>query len=403
MHVVGLSWSAFLALWQGWILFNVGFLTLATLGAWLNRFFPPPPRAVPLVPPRRLDVLIAAHDEEAVIGDLVTSLMRQDYPPVQRFVWVVADRCLDSTGARARDAGATVLERSSGVASKGAALRWLWEQLEGQELGAVVVMDADNIAHPSLLKRFDEALRQEACVYQAQRIAKNPMETAASALDGLAEALHHRVVSPGLGYFGLSTTLSGSGVLYPRELFQRLVSSTRSQVEDCEWQLQLMQWGVPIRSISDAVVYDEKNPDFDRMAVQRTRWIQGKLGLWRCYAGGMLWGALRGKRGAIEGVIYLLTMLPRSLLLLSLGVALFFALLGARGIWPWEVWLIVLSLFGLHLASGLLIEGFKVQEWRSLLHAPQFVMVMVLASLRSLSFRRVPWVRTPHGDSRSSR
>ena len=391
----------FLALLQGGILLNISFLTLATLGAWLHRFFPHPLPPPVSAPPRRFDVLIAAHDEETVIGTLIASLHGQDYPSELLHVWVVADRCQDETAAIARSAGARVFERSSGIASKGAALRWLWEQVAEPAIKAIIIMDADNLAHPRLLKTFDEAMRRSNGVYQAQRLAKNPEESSASALDGLAEAIHHRIVSPGLAYFGLSTTLSGSGVAYPRDLFERLVHSTRTLVEDCEWQLQLMRLGVPIRALPEAKVYDEKTSDFGRMTIQRTRWIQGKMELWRHYALPMFLDAVRGKHGALEGSIYLLTMVPRSLLLLFLCLTLFAGLIDLPGIWPWEVWAIALSLFALHLFSGLIIEGRKEQEWRSLSHVPLFIGVLVLASLRSLSFRRVPWLRTPHGSSRN--
>lgn len=395
--------ESILAVPQAWALFNVGALSLATLGAWLDRFFPRPPRPLPHAAPRRLDILIAAHDEETVIGELITSLMAQEYPPGQCRIWVVADRCQDATAEIARARGAMVLERSSGAATKGAALAWLWSQIQTPEIEAIIVMDADNLAPPSLLRHFDAALRVSRGVYQAQRVAKNPQESAASALDGLAEALHHRVVAPGLGYFGFSASLSGSGVVYPRELFQRLVGTTRTQVEDCEWQLQLMAWDVPIRPLRAARIYDEKIRDFDRMATQRARWIQGKLGLWRYYAGPLLLGALRGKHRALEGISFLLTMMPRSMLLLLLGGSLLLSLLGVPGIWPWGIWVGALVLFGGHLATGLVIEGVKAEELRALAHAPQFIKTMVLASMRSLSWRRVPWVRTPHGSARDPR
>lgn len=395
------AWSdAPLALLQAWALYNVGALSLATLGAWLDRCFPHPSLPLPALPPRRLDILIAAHDEEGVIGSLVSSLQAQDYPAELCHVWVVADRCTDATAAIARAHGARVFERTTGPATKGAALGWLWEQIRGPQIEAVIVLDADNLAPPTLFRQFDEALRGGRAVYQAQRIAKNPAESAASALDGLAEALHHRVVAPGLDYFGFSTTLSGSGVVYPREYFEGMIGATRTQVEDGEWQLQLMAWGVPIRPLRQAYVYDEKVRDFERMATQRARWIQGKLGLWRSYTVPLLRGALGGQRRSFEGLSFLLTMMPRSLLLLLLGAGLLLSCLQVAGIWPWGIWTGALILFVAHVGTGLAIEGLDPAEVRSLLHAPRFIQTMVLAGLRSLSWRRVPWVRTPHGTVR---
>lgn len=382
---------------EGLLLFNVAFYGLATAGALFARLFPRPLEVLD-GPPRRLAVLVSAHDEAAVIGGLIASLQAQEYPRAAWELLIVADRCTDATSGIARAAGARVYERLDGTGSKGAALGWLWERLgsEGACYDAVVVLDADNQADPRFLSEIDRGLRAGMRVIQGQRVAKNPESSSASALDGLAEAIHHRVVAPGLDWWGLSTTLSGSGVCYERGLFEKLVSSTTTQVEDCEWQLRLMEWGVPIRPLAGAVVHDEKIPDFEAMARQRSRWVQGKLRLFAAHLFPMLWGAMNGRRGSLEGTGFLLTMLPRSVLLVGLV-----AMLGLSAFLPgmpgpaW--WLGALLVMAGYLVTGLLIAGSRAAEWRSLLHAHRFVTVFLGACGRALGRRHIPWVRTPHG------
>lgn len=385
---------------QGVLLFNVAFYGLATTGALMAKRFPKPLRAAG-GSPRHLAVLVSAHDEAAVIGGLVDSLVAQEYPKDAYELFVVADRCQDETAAIARVHGARVFERTEGTGSKGAALRWLWTELgaERQGFDAVVVLDADNHADPRFLAELDRGLRSGMRVIQGQRVAKNPEASTASALDGLAEAVHHRVVAPGLDWFGLSTTISGSGVCYERSLFDRLVVSTKTQVEDCEWQLRLHEWGVPIRPLAAARVYDEKIPDFEAMARQRSRWVQGKLRLFAEYVGPMVWGAMNGRRGALEGTGFLFTMVPRSVLLVGLVAML--ALSWLPGMLGWRWWAAGLGLMALHLATGLVIDGVRPAEWRSLLHAHRFVRVFLAACGRALSRRHVPWVRTPHGEKKA--
>lgn len=71
-------------------------------------------------------VLIAAHDEAAVIGALVDSLRAQTYPAQQVGIFVAADRCSDRTAEIARTHGAVVFERSAdGRSGKGQALNFL--------------------------------------------------------------------------------------------------------------------------------------------------------------------------------------------------------------------------------------------------------------------------------------
>ena len=60
----------------------------------------------------RYAFFIAAHNEEAVIANLVKSIKDQDYPSELIDIFVVADACTDNTAQAARDAGAIVYERN---------------------------------------------------------------------------------------------------------------------------------------------------------------------------------------------------------------------------------------------------------------------------------------------------
>ena len=54
----------------------------------------------------RYAILICARNEEAVIGQLIESIRRQDYPAELLQIFVAADNCSDHTAAVAREAGA---------------------------------------------------------------------------------------------------------------------------------------------------------------------------------------------------------------------------------------------------------------------------------------------------------
>ncbi|MBO9540912.1 glycosyltransferase [bacterium] len=395
------AWCLLAAFLQGVLALNIFHLAFVTVGAWLSRRFPRPGYPVPDGAWPRLAVLVAAHDEAAVIGACLSRLREQEYPAERVATWVVADRCADATAGLARAAGATVFEREDGTPSKGAALAWLWERLgEAREgFDAVVVLDADNEVAPDFLAEMGRALASGAKVVQGQRIAKNPQHSAASALDGLAEALHHRVVAAGLSWWGFSTSLSGSGVAYERRVFERLIASTTTQVEDCEYQLRLLGWGVAIRSAPGATVFDEKIHDFEAMARQRSRWIQGKLRLFARHLPGLVWGAMNGRREAFEGLGFVATSLPRSVLVVLLGLGLLAGAVGVPGVLPWPWWLGGMGLFGLHVASGLVIAGVNPAEWKSLMASPRFIRVLWGACWQAMGRRRIPWVRTPHGST----
>ena len=69
--------------------------------------------------------IIPAHNEEAVVGNLIESLTKQNYDKNLYDIYVIADNCTDNTAKVAREAGAIVYERFDETKkTKGYALDW---------------------------------------------------------------------------------------------------------------------------------------------------------------------------------------------------------------------------------------------------------------------------------------
>lgn len=99
-------------------------------------------------PEKSFALIVAAHNEETVINDIVTSLNKLDYPAELYDVFVIADNCTDHTAAKARQKGATVYERvNKDNKGKGFALEWMFSKIFKLEkkYDAVVIFDADNL------------------------------------------------------------------------------------------------------------------------------------------------------------------------------------------------------------------------------------------------------------------
>ena len=60
---------------------------------------------------KRYAFLLAARNEESVIGNLIDSIKKQTYPQELIDIYVVADNCTDKTALVAEQAGAYVYER----------------------------------------------------------------------------------------------------------------------------------------------------------------------------------------------------------------------------------------------------------------------------------------------------
>ena len=79
----------------------------------------------------RYGVLIAARNEEAVIGQLLESIKRQSYDGGLVTTFVVADNCTDGTARVAAESGAIVFERfDSANVGKGYALNYLLHRID---------------------------------------------------------------------------------------------------------------------------------------------------------------------------------------------------------------------------------------------------------------------------------
>ena len=100
-------------------------------------------------------ILIAARNEEAVIGNLLDSIKLQDYPQEYLTVFVVADNCTDSTADVVRSKGAICYERFNDTQkTKGFALQYLFKNIENdygiESFEGYFIFDADNLLNVDL-------------------------------------------------------------------------------------------------------------------------------------------------------------------------------------------------------------------------------------------------------------
>ena len=95
-------------------------------------------------------VLIPARNEEPVIGNLINSIKKQDYPQELLTIFVVADNCTDNTAKIAQELGAICYEHNNpDERTKGFGLKYLFEQIEKdygiQSFEGYFIFDSDNL------------------------------------------------------------------------------------------------------------------------------------------------------------------------------------------------------------------------------------------------------------------
>jgi cellulose synthase/poly-beta-1,6-N-acetylglucosamine synthase-like glycosyltransferase/Tfp pilus assembly protein PilF len=286
----------------------------------------PPEPMLPVKPRSRFAIMVAAHNEEAVIGSLIASIHAQHYPCGLYTIFVVADHCSDRTASAARAAGALVFERiGPGKRGKGPAIEWLlsrvWET-DG-ESDAVVIFDADNLADPSFLAKMDAYLQRGDQVIQGYLGVKNPTDSWITRAITFSYAYTNRFFQLAKQTIGLSSALGGTGLCIAMPLLRRLGWRCEALTEDLEFQIRAILEGVRPTWGWEAVVYDEKPLTFAAAWQQRRRWMQGHASVAVRYLSPLFRRAItRCEPFAWDAVIYLASPLWLSLAFLLTAVFL---------------------------------------------------------------------------------
>ena len=355
-------------------------------------------RAVP--PQKRIAVLVPAHDEAALIARCVGSLLTQTYPSHLYDVIVVADNCTDDTASIARSAGAEVLARDEpGARGKGRALRWAIDQMLDRPSppDAVVVVDADAVADPDFLSVLVRPFESGAAAVQGESLLFDDGSPAAS-LRAAAFLLINRVRPAGRSVFRLPADLAGTGMLLDSELLRAYPWDAFTSTEDLEYTVNLRLGGVRPVFAGGAIVHSPSAPSAEAATHQQLRWEGGKLHLAKKHVARLVRDALRRRDGRLLGLAFDLAVPPLALLSAGAVAATVvggpLVLLGALPPWSLGPWLATLASIPVYVLVGLRAARAPRSAYRSLAHAPWYVVRKAFTLHRLLEFDADTWVRT---------
>jgi 1,2-diacylglycerol 3-beta-glucosyltransferase len=358
----------------------------------------PPPSAVP--PARRFDIIVPAHNEETEIAATVASLRSIDYPRELYRVFVVADNCTDGTVARAAAAGAQVLVRTDPVnRGKGQALAFAFGKCLAEPFADfLVVVDADTLVSPNLLRAFAARFASGARVVQADYGPRNPRASWRTRVMTIALAAFHGVRSVARERLGLSCGLRGNGMGFARDVLQQHPPQAFSIVEDLEYGIDLGYAGIRVTYVDEAQVQGHMAVSERDSRSQRRRWERGRRALIRANVLPLLRGAWRRRDPVLADLAFDLIVPPIGQLALC-GVAGLALSLAVRVVGPHVTvapWLWAGSLAGLtlHVAQGWRFSRTGLRGLADLMWAPVYVIWKV--TLRFADRGQTPneWVRT---------
>lgn len=222
-------------------------------------------------------LIISAHDEEAVIGNMVDSLKRLDYPDEAYDIFVIADNCTDATAQCARDAGALVYERTSDKRGKGYALEWMFEKIfaMGDKYDYISIFDADNLVNKNYLKAMNEQANKGYKVVQGYIDSKNPYDSWITSSYSYSFWCVNRIFQLPRYKLGLCCQLSGTGFIISIDTLKKLGWGATCLTEDMEFTMKLALNNEKVAWAHEAIIYDEKPLTLGASWRQRKRWMQG--------------------------------------------------------------------------------------------------------------------------------
>jgi 1,2-diacylglycerol 3-beta-glucosyltransferase len=395
---IGLSLAALPALG------TAGYLGLLAL---LARRSGGPPPGVARLP--RMAIVVPAHDEEVGISETVRSLLSVDYPRENYEVVVVADNCCDRTAEVARQAGARILAREDAERrGKGYALRFAFDHVLGEGAAeAIVVVDADTVVSPNILRAFAAHLTDGAGVLQAHYGVRNADESWRTRLLAIAFEAFHGVRSMARERLHLSCGLRGNGMAFAAEVLRAVPHEAFSVVEDLEYGIQLAHAGYRVRYVEEARVFGLMAVTETASRSQRQRWEGGRQRMAKTHAVPLLKKAWSERSLVLLDLALDILVPPLSTIALACAVGLA-ATGGALGLGARV--LLAPYLWG---ASSICLAAYVLRGWAlselgrrgllDLLAAPAYITWRIALRLRQSPHRPGEWVRTERRDRRDGR
>ena len=277
-------------------------------------------------------VLVAAHNEETVIGDVLECLLQVDYPPDRLHIVPVNDRSTDGTEAiidaiAARNPGRiTPFHRRGGKARKAAALQEAMENYVQTEI--VLLFDADYMPGKPLIRQlvapfFDPEV---GCV-MGRVVPVNVSHNLLTRMLEMERAAGYQIDQQARQNLRLVPQFGGTaGGMRKSALFEAGGWNTDTLTEDTDLTFRLMLCGWKTVYQNRAECYEESPVRWPVRVRQNKRWAKGHNQVMWKYSLSLVRRCCLTPRERIDGLLllWIYAMAPALLIAWLLAVTMFY-------------------------------------------------------------------------------
>ena len=363
-------------------------------------------------------ILVAARNEETVIGNLVDSINKQDYPSELVTVFVVADNCTDNTAKIARELGAICYERfDPDHRTKGYALQFLVENIRRDygidSFEGYFIFDADNLLKEDYITCMNESFDAGQKIIKSYRNTNNFGDNWISAGYALWFLRESKYLNYSRMLLDTSSAISGTGFMLSNEIVKRSGGwKYYLLTEDIEFTVDHVINDYKIGFCKNAILYDEQPNELKQSIRQRMRWAKGYFQVMCNYGTKLIKGTIKGKNFSCYDMS--MSILPALLLTIATvtinGTAIIAGLISGVSVAP-IIEAMVRCLVGMYFTLYAIGTITTITEWKNIYTTtvkkilytftfPLFMMTYIPITLVAL-FKKVEWKPIVHSRAKS--
>jgi len=229
----------------------------------------------------KMSIIVPVKDEERVVGRLLKSLLKLDYPPEKREIIIVEDGSVDKTAGICAEYERQYPEqvkliRRSVSDGKPSALNHALKHATGE---IVAVFDADSVLQSDvLLKAIEHFEDPSVAAVQGKACSINADVNMLTKFISYEEAVRYETYIRGKDILNLFVPLTGSCYFIRRSVLSDVNGwDDASLSEDMEIALKLTKKGYKIKYAPEIEYWQENPINLAHLIRQRLRWFRGEM------------------------------------------------------------------------------------------------------------------------------